>query len=498
MKLTVSPDSAQCIFLKLLLWMNLLGAGSIIVLWALGLTGIESAQANPSDQQVADWQEPSANWSNPPDAETTTPVHTAEENLKGKESLRLSFANHQPISVAHNLSPSTPDPSAVAVALTATPHTARDSSPPTHLLTGEESITSPFSLKRESGEFEESYSTNIAANPTPSVRENSLPSTNQSSATDEEKLTTESESNPDLEQQTPKSDRNCTDDTVCSQVSSNKSEQSQTPANLTLAQLPSLPLPPLPVPSNPIPGGSSRSNSTVGQLPAFPFTSPSPGMVPMGVNGYNPTWGQSPAYPQTPNPAYIPATSLPVGANGYTNPTLGQYPAYPQTPTPVYIPATSMPVGASPYNPTWGQSPVYIPATSMPVGASPYNPGGGQLPYAPQMVIVVPMSAGGMPMGATNYNPNMGQLPYAPQMVIVVPMPAGGVPMGATNYNPGMGQYSYIPQPPQAWPVPPTQNQAPFNSYNPGMGQFTYAPQTQAPLPAPVNPNASGYNTYNP
>jgi hypothetical protein len=91
------------------------------------------------------------------------------------------------------------------------------------------------------------------------------------------------------------------------------------PSNTKLAQLPYLSqtLPPVPVPATPIPMGSDSSNTKLGQLPYFP---------------------------QPPNPVPVQSTQMPVGFNSY-NPMAGQSPYFSPNPVPIPVQAAQMPVG---------------------------------------------------------------------------------------------------------------------------------------------------------
>ncbi len=483
------------------LLINWLGAGSIAVVWVLGLIAIKPAQANPSE----------------PQATPLEPSHSTHLTDVAKPRNQNSEALAQQVAAVPSSQPQVSQPVVV---------------PPNSIpVVKEHSVSlgsslSPVRLSTDSGA---------------TLKVEGLTALPGLAAT-------KGTSNLDFGLLTPTSQSECPSGTTCS-----ASIRSVTPigspnlSNKTLAQLPSLPQP-LPVPATPIPVGSNRSNTTLGQLPDLPQPlSPVPNptgfpassnsynpmvgqspyyqqpmiLVPMmgapspgGVNGYNPMVGQSPYYQQpmilvpmmgAPSPGgvngynpipgqspYVPQI-VPVtapagvgGGNGY-NPIAGQSPYYPQT---VPITATGSPGGVNGYNPMPGQSPYYLqpvpalpaPLTPNPVGVNGYNPMAGQSPYYPQ---TVPITATGSPGGVNGYNPMAGQSPYYPQTVPITAAPSAG---GVNGYNPMAGQSPYYPQTVPPLPAPLTQTPVGSGNYNPALGQTPSFPQSTPPLPYAPNP----------
>ena len=268
--------------------------------------------------------------------------------------------------------------------------------------------------------------------------------------------------------------------------------------NTTLAQRPSIPQPPslLPVPSTSIPVSSKRSTPSVRQIPALPQPpNPASDGFPASPNLYNPTVGQLPALPQSQLP--VPGMGVPLLPNPY-NSGMGQFPYYPQAVLLVPVPANGMPPSPNLYNPGLGQSSYYpqvillvpVPATGMPLSPNPYNLGAGQSPYYPQNVPPLPPPLNASPAGFHHYNPNLGQFPYYPQSMPPQAIAPIMIPVGTTSYNPALGQFPYYPQNVSPPNVPFNPSPVGLNPYNPYFGQSPY------PQPVPLNPSAGVRNSY--
>ena len=513
------------------LLINLFGGGSIAIFWALAVTGIKPAQANPPNQHATSLEQ----------SQVAQPIDVGESREQESESSAsqtlTSVSVAPPKELARRSSDSVPlDDSAPAVQLSHTPSekaelpaasslsekenqepkgsgetanlnvsVAEQSPVSSHLQnssplpqqTARPSETTAHTPTENPKDRESSLLASGNEQPIPVATE-ALPqsTTTKASAPSLEKsaVAVGTVANPITEVQAvgqPAADL-VQKDTSVQQVSREIAAAPlpqppvlaavpsvtpgvpSNPSNTNLAQLPYLSqtLPPVPVPATPIPMGSESSNTKLGQLPYLP---------------------------QPPNSVPVQSTQMPVGFNSY-NPMAGQSPYFSPNPVPIPVQAAQMPVGFNGYNPMAGQSPYFSPnpapmpvqATVLPVGFNGYNPMMGQSPYSPQTVILVPVQATQMPVGFNGYNPMMGQSPYFPQ---TAPVPMAPNPVGFNSYNPGMGQTPYLPQ---TAPVPMAPNPVGFNSYNPGMGQTPYLPQTPPPLPAPLTPNPVGFNSYNP
>ena len=513
------------------LLINLFGGGSIAIFWALAVTGIKPAQANPPNQQATSLEQSQV-------AQPTDVGESREQESESSASQTLtSVSVAPPKELARRSSDSVPlDDSAPAVQLSHTPSekaelpaasslsekenqepkgsgetanlnvsVAEQSPVSSHLQnsspipqqTARPSETTAQTPTENPKDRESSLLASGNEQPIPVATE-ALPqsTTTKASAPSLEKsaVAVGTVANPITEVQAvgqPAADlvqKDTSVQQVSREIAAAPSPQPpvlaavpsvtpgvpSNPSNTNLAQLPYLSqtLPPVPVPATPIPMGSESSNTKLGQLPYLP---------------------------QPPNSVPVQSTQMPVGFNSY-NPMAGQSPYFSPNPVPIPVQAAQMPVGFNGYNPMAGQSPYFSPnpapmpvqATVLPVGFNGYNPMMGQSPYSPQTVILVPVQATQMPVGFNGYNPMMGQSPYFPQ---TAPVPMAPNPVGFNSYNPGMGQTPYLPQ---TAPVPLAPNPVGFNSYNPGMGQTPYLPQTPPPLPAPLTPNPVGFNSYNP
>ena len=474
------PDCHRFAVLKPLLWINLLGAGSVAIFCALGMIDLKFAKANPPKQQVVSGEQ----------NRTDTQSETGLDNDK-----RSQTPSENP-SVEST-------PSAGVTKNPPTPITQKSSAQITKPIKSEVATVAPpeFDVALET-------STVLPHEPPKSVvQAESQPVTSPKSAV----VAVTPEANPTqlVEEPGQRAIANPTNETTLTQHSytNNKQPTTNNQQPTTLAQLPSLP--PLPVPPNPIPSRSGNSNSTVGQLPAFPQTPLSPQgfptNIPVGTNNYNPQWGQYPTYPQPQPTLPVSPTMIPVGTNNY-NPGWGQYPNYPQTVIVMPMQATGGVTNFNPYNPVAGQFPsvpqtiilVPVPVTGMPTGVNPYNPGWGQYPSVSQPPQSWPIPPTQNPVGFNSYNPQVGQPAYYPQTQTPLPPPLNSNPVGFNSYNPGVGQGVYYPQTQTPFPPPLNSNQVGFNSYNPGVGQGVYYPQTQTPLPPPLNSNPVGTDSYNP
>jgi len=515
----MAPNCTRFASVKPILGINLLGAGSIAIFWALGMSSIKPAQANLLKQQAmlleqsqaagatdANAQPVSGTDAVPQPISTVEPFHENTSTSQDSQSLAIAV---EPVA----------NPAAQVQALR---------QPAADLVQEDAAIQPRSGVAATSFEPQTPLPPVVVqTNPTPIAETRSLTpaSTIPSVGSSTGRVTSNpgklaappvlvaigGNSDRALGQLTPASQRSCSSSTSCSDTVSSSITPVLPPnsSNTKLAQLPYPPQTstPLPVPAAPIPLGSNSSNPTLGQLPSLPQP-PSPlqqTVLPVGYNNYNPTGGQLPYLPQAPNP--VQQTLLPVGFNSY-NPTGGQLPYYPQTI--ILMPVTASPQGGFiGYNAAGGQSP-YYPQTVilMPVTASPpggfnsYNPTGGPSPYYPQTPALVPVTAS-PPGGFNSYNPSGGQSPYYPQP-------------GFNSYNPTGGQSAYYPQnvPPLPAPLTPAPvgfnsynltggqsayyPQAGFNSYNPTGGQSAYYPQNAPPLPAPLTPPQGGFNSYNP
>ena len=525
------PDCLRFASLNPQLLINLFGGGSIAIFWALAVTGIKPAQANPPNQHATSLEQ----------SQVAQPIDVGESREQESESSAsqtlTSVSVAPPKELARRSSDSVPlDDSAPAVQLSHTPSekaelpaasslsekenqepkgsgetanlnvsVAEQSPVSSHLQnsspipqqTARPSETTAHTPTENPKDRESSLLASGNEQPIPVATE-ALPqsTTTKASAPSLEKsaVAVGTVANPITEVQAvgqPAADL-VQKDTSVQQVSREIAAAPlpqppvlaavpsvtpgvpSNPSNTNLAQLPYLSqtLPPVPVPATPIPMGSESSNTKLGQLPYLP---------------------------QPPNSVPVQSTQMPVGFNSY-NPMAGQSPYFSPNPVPIPVQAAQMPVGFNGYNPMAGQSPYFSPnpapmpvqATVLPVGFNGYNPMMGQSPYSPQTVILVPVQATQMPVGFNGYNPMMGQSPYFPQ---TAPVPMAPNPVGFNSYNPGMGQTPYLPQ---TAPVQLTPNPVGFNSYNPGMGQPPYLPQTPPPPPA-VSPtlipvSSSNYN----
>jgi len=528
----MAPNCTRFGSVKPILGINLLGAGSIAIFWALGMSSIKPAQANLLKQQAmlleqsqaagstdANAQPVSGTASVPQPISTVEPFHGNTSTSQDSQSLAIAV---EPVA----------NPAAQVQALR---------QPAADLVQEDAAVQTPSGVAATSFEPQTPLPPVVVqTNPTPIAETRSL--TPASTIPSVSSSTGRVTSNPGklaappvlvaiggnsdraLGQLTPASQRSCSSSTSCSDTVSSSITPVLPPnsSNTNLAQLPYPPQTstPLPVPAAPIPLGSNSSNPTLGQLPSLPQP-PSPlqqTVLPVGYNNYNPTGGQLPYLPQAPNP--VQQTLLPVGFNSY-NPTGGQIPYYPQTI--ILMPVTASPQGGFiGYNAAGGQSP-YYPQTVilMPVTASPpggfnsYNPTGGPSPYYPQTPALVPVTAS-PPGGFNSYNPSGGQSPYYPQPGFNSYNPTGGQsayypqnapplpapltpPQGGFNsYNPTGGQYPYYPQNTPPVSVPPAPNLVPANNYNPTLGQSPYYPQNTPPVPVPPAPNPVLPNNYNP
>ncbi|WP_199348460.1 hypothetical protein [Microcoleus sp. FACHB-SPT15] len=492
----MSADYPRFNALSTQLWINLLGASSLVTFLGLGVSSIKPAQANPAEQQPICLAQSQAS------LPTHLRISCSQENLKatalrsevkgsavavkptsnssaGVETVEQpatnlvpenTFVQQAPVKV-NAVAPQQLEPLTVS----AIPSATLDAQKRSHSPANQPLVVGYDTTEREIA---------IEGLPTPPIS-----STN-----------THNNIEQNLGQLAPSHQSDCSLGKTCGNTLTPVIPESTfSGSNPVLAQLPysQQTLPPLPVPATPIPVGSDSSNTKLGQLPYFPQPPnpvPAPTMVyPAGGNNYNPALGQYPYYPQTVLLVPVPATGLPAGGNGY-NPTLGQYPYYPQTVLLVPVPATALPAGGNNYNPALGQYPYYpqtapqLPPNAM-VGSN-YNPALGQYPYYPQTPPQLPPNA----MVGSNYNPALGQYSYYPQTAPQLPPNA----MVGSNYNPALGQYPYYPQtPPQ---LPP--NAMVGSNYNPALGQYPYYPQTPPQLPPyPMvgsNYNPAGQSPYYP
>ena len=553
------PDCLRFASLNPRLLINLFGGGSIAIFWALAVTGIKPAQANPPNQkarsleqsqvaQPTDVGESREQESSSSASQTLTSVSVAppkelarrsSDSLPLDDSAPAAQLPHTPsekaelpaassLSEKENQEPNGSGETAnlnVSVAKQSPASSHLQNSSPLRQQTARPSETTAQTPTENPKDTESSLLASGNEQPIPVATE-ALPqsTTTKASAPSLEKsaVAVGTVANPITEVQAvgqPAADllqKDTSVQQVSREIAAAPSLQPpvlaavpsvtpgvpSNPSNTKLAQLPYLSqtLPPVPVPATPIPMGSDSSNTKLGQLPYFPQP-PSPvpvqsTQVPVGFNSYNPMAGQSPYFSPNPVPIPVQAAQMPVGFNGY-NPMAGQPPYFSPNPAPMPIQAMVLPVGFNGYNPMMGQS-----------------------PYSPQTVILVPVQATQMPVGFNGYNPMMGQSPYFPQ---TAPVPLTPNPVGFNSYNPGMGQTPYLPQTapvqltpnpvgfnsynpgmgqtpylPQTAPVQLAPNPVGFNSYNPGMGQTPYLPQTPPPLPAPLTPNPVGFNSYNP
>ena len=521
------------------LLINLFGGGSIAIFWALAVTGIKPAQANPPNQQATSLEQSQG-------AQPTDVGESREQESSSSASQTLtSVSVAPPKELARRSSDSLPlDDSAPAAQLSHTP--SEKAELPAASSLSEKENQEP----KGSGETANLKVSVAEQSPVSSHRQNSSPLPQQTARPSETTAQTPTENPKDRESSllasgneqplpvatealpqstttkasAPSLEKSAVAvgtvanpitevqavgqpaaDLVQAAVPSVTPGLPSNPSNTKLAQLPYLSqtLPPVPVPATPIPMGSDSSNTKLGQLPYFPQP-PNPvpvqsTQVPVGFNSYNPMAGQSPYFSPNPVPIPVQAAQMPVGFNGY-NPMAGQSPYFSPNPAPMPVQAMVLPVGFNGYNPMMGQSPyspqtvilVPVQSTQMPVGFNGYNPMMGQSPYFLQ---TAPVQLAPNPVGFNSYNPGMGQTPYLPQ---TAPVPLTPNPVGFNNYNPGMGQTPYLPQTPPPLPDPLTPNPVGFNSYNPGMGQTPYLQQTQPPLPTPLTPNPVGFNNYNP
>jgi hypothetical protein len=513
------------------LLINLFGGGSIAIFWALAVTGIKPAQANPPNQQATsleqsqvaqptDVGESREQESSSSASQTLTSVSVAPPKERARRSSdSLPFDNSAPAAqLSHTPSEKAELPAAsslsekenqepkgsgetanlkVSVAEQSPVSSHLQNSSPLPQQTARPSETTAQTPTENPKDRESSLLASGNEQPIPVATE-ALPQSTTTKASvpslEKSAVAVGTVANPITEVQAvgqPAADlvqKDTSVEQVSREIAAASSPQPlvlaavpsvtpgvpSNPSNTNLAQLPYLSqtLPPVPVPATPIPMGSDSSNTKLGQLPYFP---------------------------QPPNSVPVQSTQMPVGFNSY-NPMAGQSPYFSPNPVPIPVQAAQMPVGFNGYNPMAGQSPYFSPnpapmpvqAMVLPVGFNGYNPMMGQSPYSPQTVILVPVQSTQMPVGFNGYNPMMGQSPYSPQTVILVPVQSTQMPVGFNGYNPMMGQSPYFPQ---TAPVPLPPNPVGFNSYNPGMGQTPYLPQT---APVQLAPNPVGFNSYNP
>ncbi len=479
------PKVTAFTFLNSQLWINLLGATSVAILWVLGGSSLKPAHANSPKTQAPHLQ--------PRQAKLLT--NQGESQAKRHEASPIATGQvieYPVVDLVQQEMSQKPLPSEVA--------TAALSSTPVELKTRSLNPTSPLSLVRteSKGDFKQKidaktridedaeshfppYSLNAISSPSTNeerypTRGKSLQGKGSHQGDTNSASQPSSASNQELGQFTLDNQSHAiATDTIAAftetpSVSPHRS-------NTTLAQLPTIPQSPvlLPVPTTPVPVNGKGAIPTVQPLPALP---------------------------QPPN--WVPTAGVPVSPNLY-NPAVGQLPYLPQPQTPV--PAMGMPMSPNPYNPGMGQLPYYpqpvllvpVPATGMPMSPNPYNPGVGQLPYYPQNVPPLPAPLNPGSVGFNNYNPSMGgQSPYYPQSAPPLPVAPTMIPAGAYGYNPGMGQPPYYPQNVPPLPAPVNPSGVVPNSYNWAVGQSPYSPQGTPPLPVPLNQNPVGASGYNP
>ena len=433
----MSADYPRFNALSTQLWINLLGASSLVTFLGLGVISIKPAQANPAEQQPICLEQSQASFPNHlrtscskenvdvSDAAPIGTLHqltaTLSENPKGKEALLLTLANAQPLPLAEAVSQpislkattlrSEVKGSAVAVKPVSNPIAGVEAvEQPATDLVQEDTLVQQVPVKVNAVAPQPLEPPTVSAIPSATLeaQKRSHSPANQRLVvgydTTEREIAIEGLPTPpvsstnrhnnieqDLGQLAPSHQSDCSLGKTCGNTLTPViAEATFSGSNPVLAQLPYSQqfLSPLPVPSTPIPVGSDSSNTKLGQLPYFPQPPnpvPTPTMVyPAGGNSYNPALGQYPYYPQTVLLVPVPATALPPGVNGY-NPALGQYPYYPQT---VLL--------------------VPVPATALPTGGNNYNPALGQYSYYPQSAPQLPPN----PMVGSNYNPALGQYPY--------------------------------------------------------------------------------------
>ncbi len=484
----------------LIFWINLLSAGSIAMLWVLGVSTIKPVQANAPEQQARQL-EPS---------QVSQPKDLGESRKQVSQPITKTETSHR------NTLASRPENSVVAVAPVENPTSkAQVVQQPTLADGGQEDELS----QQLSQEIATAQSVQPLAVSPIIVLSSSTRQAKEASVTPVSPLvsvgvSTGNGTTSNLGKPTVSSVLIATvgNAGLSSEALTPASQTGPNHSNPTLGQQFYLSQTPLPVPPTPIPVGSGGSSSTLGQLPSFPSTqSPLPvtaSPMPGGTGGYNSMYGQSSYYPQSPQPFPGQATAYPGVSNGY-NPAMGQVMAYPGVSN-GYNPAMGQvmayPAGFNGYNPAMGQvmaypagfngyNPAMGQVMAYPAGFNGYNPAMGQSPYMPQTVILVPVPTTPSPMGFNGYNPAMGQSPYMPQTVILVPVPGTPSPMGFNGYNPAMGQSPYMPQAQPPLPVSPNLIPVGSSIYNPAIGQSPYLPQAPAPLPAPLAPNSVGFNS---
>ena len=498
----MAPNCTRFASLKPILGINLLGAGSIAIFWALGMSSIKPAQANLLKQQAMLLEQSQAAGSTDANAQP----------VPGTDAVPQPISTVEPF---HGNTSTSQDSQSLAIAVEPVANPAAQvqalRQPAADLVQEDAAVQPPSGVAATSFEPQTPLPPVVVqTNPTPTAETRSLtpastiPSVGSSTGrviSNPGKLAAPSvllaiggNSDRALGQLTPASQRSCSSSTSCSDTVSS-SITPVLPPNSSSTKLAQLPYPPqtstpLPVPAAPIPLGSNSSNPTLGQLPSLPQP-PSPlqqTVLPVGYNNYNPTGGQLPYLPQAPNP--VQQTLLPVGFNSY-NPTGGQIPYYPQTI--ILMPVTASPPGGfNSYNPAGGpppyypQTPALVPVTASPPGGfNSYNPSGGQSPYYPQP-------------GFNSYNPTGGQSAYYPQNAPPLPAPLTPPQGGFNSYNPTAGQSAYYPQNTPPVSVPLTPSPVPPNNYNPTLGQSPYYPQNTPPVPVPPAPNPVLPNNYNP
>lgn len=451
------PHCAQCFSLSPLLKINGFGAGAVAILFDLGVSGIQPAQANFPNRQAMRLEQIQAELPNDLDqsrnqknatASAVVPLrleellgtaklpHTPEEYPKARQSSDL--VQEKPLTqqlsqkVAVDPSPQGPTALSVVVLPKSTPVSLE---PPVEVSTQDE------------------IESNVGKPIPPPVL-----------------ATSRSNFNLGWERSPSASQSGCTTNKTCNHtVPSTTSVVPPHRSTPALAQLPSLsPTPPLPVPV----GVNNSSNPMGGQWPYVSQSQPPlpmPAMVmPMGVNGYNPTGGQLPYVPQTVILVPVPAMAMPMGVNGY-NPTGGQYPYVPQTIILVPVPAMAMPMGVNSYNPTGGQYP-YLPQTPAslsapvvpnPVGFSHYNPSAGQSAYGQQTPAPLPAPLTPNPVGFSHYYPTAGQSIYGYGQQ--TPAPQNPIPLGSDSYYPTGEQSPSFQQTLPQVPNAPNPNLVPQN-----------------------------------
>ncbi|NET03185.1 MAG: porin [Symploca sp. SIO2B6] len=231
--------------------------------------------------------------------------------------------------------------------------------------------------------------------------------------------------------------------------------------NQGLGQYPNYPQTFFLMPATAMPMGANGYNQGLGQYPNYPQNQAPlpPPLTPnqMGTNGYNQGWIQYPNYPQ--NQAPLPITPNQMGTNGYNQGWI-QYPNYPQNQAP--LPITPNQMGTNGYNQGWIQYPNYpqnqapLPITPNQMGTNGYNQGWIQYPNYPQNQAPLPITPNQV---VTNgYNQGWIQYPNYPQNQ--APLPVNPNPNFAQPLSTPTTNLGQIP-PTQ---VPPEISSKPINS----------------------------------